>query len=726
MHLHEFPFTIKDVCVDQILATESLLPWLDPESSKVYLKVSAAGTDSSVSAAPPHFPFLDASSPLARLVPAAFTTGSQQTVKDVLLLIQNDRYTFSEKQVPFSNQDIDALWRQAGEVAVAEGGPRIVVSLLSPADGSTGLPLWKSLFYCVRRQRFFHPPCPRCGSLLELCTRDKVLLAAGLPAYSASLQRFLFCPACQAGKGVSDFYAFAAPDTAGAPVKNHRALIEEFAQLVENNNATADFPCRDCRQSGECYGAGKEAAARIIPFAFYPFRMIVTPARQLHAGDFLSLIGGAPWAELAARLELAGQPGRAACVKALGGRETGRISLFFQDARRFLEVLYLKLALFAQIGRACFPALQQLQHADLRLTIDQFWVDFADYEGPLPHFWNFQAMPLAIGLAPPQDSSFLKVPESLGIHSLSLLWFNVMLANNGQTARDISQSLVIFYERHQAEEQPDFLAAVGSFPVFTPGNIFWQPAAEQLPAAWLALWQQALQLGWSLLRQSCQPVPAFSAAAFIARLKSLAGEVKETLFAVEAVPVMAMPAEDSDAAICRILLDIRQKWSADLPAGPAVGGVPEEPVGANELVAELPEEDELEKTVLMSADQLAAFMQKDAPSVSAPPADVAADEGPPTIRTGAVADGQPAEEKPAKTGTDEDVGLEKTVIMGADAIASLLGGRKGQAAAAELGGGKPAPAKPQLPDAAEAGLSETVMINPKQLAALRKMKKDDK
>jgi len=712
--------------VDQILATESLLPWLDPESSKVYLKVSAAGTDSSVPAAPLHFSLHDISSPLARLVPASFTTGSQQTIRDVLLLMQNDHHTFSEKQVPFGNQDIDALWRQAGEVTVAEGGPRTSANLLSPADGKTGMPLWKSLFYCGQRQRFFHPPCPRCGSLLELCTADDVLLAAGLPAYSSSLQRFLFCPSCQIATGKGDFYAFAAPDSAGQPVKNRRALIEEFAYLIENNVAVTGFPCRDCRQSGECYGPGKHAAARIIPFAFYPFRMMVTHARQLHASDFLSLISGASSAELAAQLELAGQAGRAACVKALGGHETSRISLFFHDARSFLEVLYLKLALLAQISKASFSALQHLHHADLRLTIDQFWVDFADYEGPLPYFWNFRAMPLAIGLTPPQESSLLKVPESLGIHSLALLWFNVMLANSRQTARDISQSLANFYSMQQAEEQPDFLAAVGQCPVFAPGNIFWQPAAKQLPAEWLALWQQALQLGWSLLRQSYQPAPAFSAATFTAQLTSLAEEVQRSLFAVEAVPDVAMPVEDSDAAICRILLDIRQKWSADLPAEPEEERVAEEPVSAAEQEPELPEEDELEKTVLMSADQLAALMQKETQPASTPPADVAADEGPPTIRPGDVAGGQPAEEKPATTGTGEEDELEKTVIMSADAVASLLAGRNGKASASGDSKERAAPGKPQLPDAAEAGLSETVMINPKQLAALRKMKKDDK
>ncbi|MCJ7600397.1 MAG: hypothetical protein MUO63_02720 [Desulfobulbaceae bacterium] len=716
--------------MDQILATESLLPWLDPESSKVYLKVSAPGTDSYVPAAPLHFPFLDASSPLDRLVPAAFTAGSQQTIKDVFLLMQKDQYSFSEKQAPFGNREVDAMWRQAWEIAVLDYGSRTSASLISPADGSAEMPLWKSLFYCMHQQLFFHPPCPRCGSLLELCTTDEVLLAARLPAYSSSLQRFLFCPSCHAGTGHSDFFAFDAPDTAHPVIKNRWALIEEFAQLVGNNGAVTDFPCRNCQQRGECYGTGKQAAARIIPFAFYPFRMIVTQARQLHACDFLSLISGASWAELAAQLEVAVLPGRAACVNALGGQEAGRISLFFHDARRFLEVLYLKLALLEQISRACFPAMQHLQHADLRLAIDQFWVDFADYQGMLPFFWNFRAMPLAIGIAPPNESVFLKVPESFGIHSLSLLWFNVLLANSRQTARDITQSLTVFYERHQSEPAPDFLSPADYCAGFSPGNIFWQPAAKQLPEQWLALWQKALQLGWTLLRQSCQPAPAFSAATFTQKLTGLAEDVKQSLFAVAAVPDAAMPAEDSDAAICRILLGIRQKWSADLPAEPAGEGVAAEAADrGDEQIPELPEEDELEKTVFMSADQLAALMQKEAQPVSAPKADVTADEGPPTIRPGEAAGGTPsgkASEKTEQAVTDEKFDLEKTVIMSADAVASLLAGRNGQAPASAQSGGRPAPAKPHLPDAAEAGLSETVMISPKQLEALRKKKKDGK
>ncbi len=64
--------------------------------------------------------------------------------------------------------------------------------------------------------------------------------------------------------------------------------------------------------------------------------------------------------------------------------------------------------------------------------------------------------------------------------------------------------------------------------------------------------------------------------------------------------------------------------------------------------------------------------------------------------------------------------------MGAEAVAALLAGRNGKAAAPASGEKKPVPAKPQLPDAAQAGLSETVMISPQQLAALRNLKKNDK
>ena len=771
--------------MDQILATESLLPWLDPESSKIYLKVSAPGPGSPDSATPPDFPLLDASSPLARLIPAAFTSGLPQSLKDVFLLVQKDQYTFSETRAPFSNQDIDALWQQTGKATACNDGGPISAALFAPTSGSTGMPLWRSLFYCVPRQRFFHPPCPRCGKLLELCTADGVLTAAGLPAYSSSLQRFLFCPACRGGGGQTEFFAYAAPDTAAPLVKNRLALINEFAQLVGNNKAGEDFPCQDCPRSGECFGTGKQAATRIVPLAFYPFRMIVTPARQLHAGDFLSLISGASGAELAGQLEVAGLPGRAACVKALGGREGGGISLFFQDARRFPEVLYLKLALLTQISSAAFPALSHLQHADLRLTLDQFWVDFADYGGPLPYFWNFRARPLALGLTPSPQSAFLKVPEALGIHTLSLLWFNVLAANSSQTARDIAQALADFYEKHQAEAEPDFPASAG----FSPGNIFWQPVAQQLPAEWLALWQQALELGWSLLRRSCQPAADFSAATFTAQLARLAEEVKQSLFAVEAVPVVAMPAEDSDGAICRILLDIRQKWMAELPTEPAVQEVAADTAGQIAgQAAELPEEEDLEKTVMMSADQLAALMQKGAQPANAPQARVAVDDAPSTTSPMSPAD-MPAEktehsgtneqaelektvmmsadqlaafmqkgtqsagapqarvavdevpptispvppagkfaEKTVHPVADEQAGLEKTVIMSAEAIASLLAGRSGKAnpPAPAPGGKKPAPAKPQLPDAAEAGLSETVMINPKELEALRKMKKNGK
>ena len=94
--------------MDQTFATESLLPWLDPESSKVYLKISLRSTSADIRDTSP-FPFmlLDESSPLARLVHASFATGSDKVIKEISLLVQKDRYSFINRNIPFDNRAVD-------------------------------------------------------------------------------------------------------------------------------------------------------------------------------------------------------------------------------------------------------------------------------------------------------------------------------------------------------------------------------------------------------------------------------------------------------------------------------------------------------------------------------------------------------------------------------------------------------------------------------------------
>ena len=76
----------------------------------------------------------------------------------------------------------------------AEGSAPRFFEGQSGADGI--LSPFASLFFCKEKGRYFHPPCPRCGRPLALCVDDAVLAAAGLPLYSRSLERHLYCEAC--------------------------------------------------------------------------------------------------------------------------------------------------------------------------------------------------------------------------------------------------------------------------------------------------------------------------------------------------------------------------------------------------------------------------------------------------------------------------------------------------------------------------------------------------
>ena len=181
--------------MDSTLTTQSLLPWLDPGSSKIHLEVSLQSKSlKGHGKLDSPFRFLDSSSPLFHLIHASYRIPSGKSVKEVFLLVQKNHCSFTEKSIPFNNSEIDKVWQEAFRFDGLDDGLEAFDSLFDSSVHETTFPLWRSLFYCRKRNCYFHPPCPGCGSLLELCHHDEILSAAGLPLYTTTLERFLFCP----------------------------------------------------------------------------------------------------------------------------------------------------------------------------------------------------------------------------------------------------------------------------------------------------------------------------------------------------------------------------------------------------------------------------------------------------------------------------------------------------------------------------------------------------
>ena len=564
---------------------------------------------------------------------------------------------------------------------------------------------------------------------MELCCEDEILTAVDLPPYSSTLERFLYCPVCHDSRS-SEFFTRDESDAVRHGVKGCRALVDGFIQLLGNDSLISDFPCPGCKDRRACFETEKLASFRITSFAFYPFRMVLAEAGQLQGQDFLSLISGASCQEMKSSMGAAGEAGRAACIDAFRERGTDRLSFFFADeARNFLEILYLKIAFLAQISRVSLSAMKHLKHADLRLTIDQFWINFSDYDGLLPFYWNFRVTPLALGIVPPDKTSFVRLPETLGLYSLGILWFNSLLVNSEQSASDINHALALLIEESSLENEPDFLALFSKddFRVFGPENIFWHPDEKNIFSGRPDLWQKALSFGWLLLRSSFHARAGFLSSSFLEDVAALAAEVKSGLFAApqEAVrtvkPSVMKEAreQEEDKEIRKILVHIQEKWQADAQfAEEELESVEEKTVTVSKEMGEaLPEED-LEKTVILSAEQLASMMEKeDFPAT-------------PSVTPESKQDESSVEslERPAATIAEDEAELEKTVIMNLHEISSALPEQQVVPRPPVESSIGPADEKteeteePPATDFEEEELSETVMINPQQLKKLRKVK----
>ena len=204
--------------------------------------------------------------------------------------------------------------------------------------------------------------------------------------------------------------------------------------------------------------------------------------------------------------------------------------------------------------------------------------------------------------------------------------------------------------------------------------------------------------------------------------------MKNSLFAAsqeEAAPtvqpavVKGVQEREEDAEIRKILVHIQEKWQADAQfVEEEQESVEEKTVTGGKEMEESPPEEDLEKTVILSAEQLASMMEKeDLPTG-------------PSVTPESEQDESSAEslERPTAIIAEDEAELEKTVIMNLHEITSALSGQ--QVVPGPPGESSTGPAAEKIEETEEAQvadfdedeLSETVMINPQQLKKLRKVK----
>ena len=534
----------------------SLLTYLDPVGNKFFLNLSLITQDTTL---PEEniFPSItiNDSDPLARLIEARIVSDAGSEVKRLFLFVQRDWYTLKKNALwPFNNNNVRDSWQKGFSFYADRKGEDQSFILFSNQLSNKGeiLP-FSSLFYCKTIKVFFHPPCPKCGRILQQCEDDNLLRKSGLYPFSTSLKRYLFCSVC----GSPDFFSYEMEQNVPSFLKDRRTLIKNFAELTKAEEITA-FPCIGCHLHEECYGEDNRVLTRVVPFSFYPFYMFAFEAASLNALDFIALISGANFQEAESLPESNREFGRIASLKAVKQACSENTPfLFDHDERYFLEILYLKLSFLGEVMRS-FQSGGKFIYPDLKPGIDQIWVKLPENSGMLPFFWNFKVKILGIGTH--TSSPLLSKPVSASLFLMGLIWFYTLLTNRRQNISDVFG----FLEKFFSEEIVSFEKFVNES-VFNPLNIFWDPEGKTVESSWNSFWERSLRLGWSLLDPNFQTVDG-GGKKFLQQMQDLRKDIKENLFLKEipysatapnAAETVSHNAEDD--AIHEILVGIIKK-----------------------------------------------------------------------------------------------------------------------------------------------------------------------
>lgn len=564
----------------------SLIPYLTPRAGALHLRISH-GPEGTTVLEKKSNPFLlvHESGPLALLVEGRLTTSVGREIKRVFLLVQQDDYRLVKDELrPITNQDVEQIWQEAFLLYSGSFSGRSLITLPEQVSPEHTLAPFQSLFFCKLKQQFFAPPCPNCSFPLEQCYDDDLLMRAGLPLYSTSLRRFLFCPSCLASVNSSDFYTVSLKETDPPMLKDQQDLIKGFARIGNGRESEGSLPCPECSEWPTCYGADGRAPSRITPFSFYPFHMLIFDAMSLNAIDFLALLSGSSFEELSADLANKHERGRMTCVSEVAKADPHQEHFFFEhDERYFLEVLYLKLSFLEELILQILVEPHGPEHPDLRTTLDRVWVKLPDHGGLLPLFWSFNVRlidvgsPKACGHVLPETGNYSR------LHYLGLAWFYVLLVNKSQSIAQVQRCIqhVINEQESPGDSLGARLRKYEDNPILHPKNIFWDPVTGKqtsVRSEWKRHWDEALRLGW-LLVQACQSRGAdWSREGFLREVDSLRDTIKASLFSGAPCAAPTYP-EQENQAILSLLGRIITKWNSSTEA----------------------REDDLEKTVIVAS-----------------------------------------------------------------------------------------------------------------------------
>jgi len=529
--------------------TTSLLPYLDRQHGTFAIDL-LPGSPSEGNERPTQTPFrvLDDSPPFCTLLNADLVTDAASNVRNLLLIKQKDTYT--NQDVLSSNLDIDASWLKAREAMDAGNGS--CIRLAAQNNSSGHLQQLSSLFFCTAKRAFFHPPCPECGRPLELCTQDDILEQSGLPPYSTSRERFLYCPECFSQQAGPAFYTFA-PNRYHPPcVQDHQALIKGFGNLKAPPPPELGFPCLDCPSFSSCFAAEHKSHPPIVPFGFYPFFLLIVDRPTLRADDFLRLVSGMDPGGLVDAQRRQGDLARAAQVDKVMTRFQGQLYLTPEGPARFVEVLILKLSFLLEAMEQSFSSasLETNPNPFPSGSSVSFWVKLSQRSRSLPLFWDFEVDCYNVGPSiRPRPPASLQLSHR--VNDFGLTFFSTLLADQEGIADKLDRAL-------QASDQalPDWDT------LFPPDSMFWNADGLSIPSSSLQAWHASLNLGWDFLTWR----PGRDADTFLdtqrQRMEEVLSDLRQALFALPQ-QTQARETAAEPSSLLSTLDDIIASWTVE-------------------------------------------------------------------------------------------------------------------------------------------------------------------
>lgn len=632
--------------------TISLIPFLESGSEGFYLEIPMSDSgDNGLQRDVCPFQVMDDGQCFSMIVKATLKSSHGSPFRPLFLLVQRDHYPVSSNGFHrFTNADMDRIWQDTIRSCSADK------TLFRGPDPACFTPL----FFCRHISRFFHPPCPECGGLLDLCADDRLLKQSALPSYHASLRRYLFCPRCHAAEGKTIFYQYSRSPEDPVFVRDRFDLIRDFNRL--RNVSSDDFPCLVCPEHSQCHITGGKALSRINVFSFYPFYMLLFDAAVIKGVDFIPLLSGA-------RIE--DVPPLADTVSG-AALEAGRVShggsaFFFENEPRFfLEVLYLKLLFIEKFVRIVEQKVDDNIRSIVNLSAHSIWLTPCNQGSMLPFFWEFDLNIIDLVSNRHGDGGEIFPAGNRNIDFLAGLWFYTFLANRAQGYDAVFDGLrELSGNSSMAAVFSEYTRMVQTYPFLAAENIFWNPEKDRVPEEWQPLWLKTLEVGARFLEPHSRDLKT-EVTALLEEMDGLKQRVKTRLFAVREFEDTRMTApepvstgqgglSESQArkrAVRSLLLELKDKWQAE---------------GGTEKTTEDPgpavrEEDVLETIVLSSSGSIPQESVSDPESASDPGADFDTLEKTVVITPDHKA-GPEGSAKQEGRFFDEDDDLDKTVVI---------------------------------------------------------------